>query len=150
MIVVVGCGVRGATVAALLAGHGVGELALVDGGFVEQGDVGRHPLQFTPDVNASKPEALAAKLGLINPAVHAQPFPANLDADNAVAILTGARLAIDCVGSDEVRDALATAASELGIAVIDAPADFSTSDSSDALAVAAAGDQAERALAALG
>lgn len=146
-VVVVGCGVRGATVAALLAGGGVAELSLVDGGFVEQDDIGGHPLQFTPDLRASKPEALTAKIGLINPAVHAQPFPANLDADNALAILTGADLVVDCVGDAEVSKAIAAAAGELELGVVGAPDDYSPTDSTPAVAVAIGALQAESALA---
>lgn len=146
-VVVIGCGVRGATVAALLAGGGVDELSLVDGGFVEQEDLGRHPLQFTPDLNASKPDALAAKLGLINSGIHAQPFPANLDAANAVAILTGAELVVDCVGDPDVTAAIVDAATELEIAVVTAPDDYSAADATPAVAVAVGALQAASVLA---
>ena len=85
-VAVIGCGVRGSVAAALLAGAGVEELSLVDEALVEETDVGRHPLQFSPDVGSGKADALVAKLALVNSRIHAQAFPANLSAENATAM----------------------------------------------------------------
>ena len=100
-VAVIGCGVRGSIAAALLAGAGMEELSLVDGALVEADDLGA-PLQFTPDLRAGKADALVAKVGLINPQVHAQAFPAHVDEQNSIAILTGADCALDCVGDSEI------------------------------------------------
>jgi adenylyltransferase/sulfurtransferase len=120
-VAVIGCGVRGSIVAALLAGAGVEEISLVDGAFVEEGDIGVSPLQFTPDLRAGKADALVAKLGLINPAVHAQAFPADVGSENALAILTGADVVVDCVGAAEVSEAVESAVKETGIVLVAAP-----------------------------
>jgi adenylyltransferase/sulfurtransferase len=145
-VAVIGCGVRGSIVAALLAGAGVEEIALVDGAFVEEGDIGVSPLQFTPDLRAGKADALVAKLGLINPGVHAQAFPADLTAQNAVAILTGVDVVVDCAGPGEVSEAVELAAKEVGIEVVAAPGGYSAEESTAANAVAVGAIQADQAL----
>jgi molybdopterin/thiamine biosynthesis adenylyltransferase len=143
---VVGCGNRGAIAAALLAGAGVAELSLVDGAFVGEGDLGRHPLQFKPDLHASRAEALAAKIGLLNSDVHAQPFPAFLDQENGQAILIGADCVLDCCGDSETSTAIAAAAEDLGIPVIAPPEDYDSSAVAEARACALGALQAELAL----
>lgn len=145
-VVVVGCGVRGALVAGLLASAGVEELSLVDGAIVEQDDLGAHPLQFTPDIHAAKPEALAAKLGLVNPAVFAQPFPAYVEASNAAAIIAGSDAVVDCTGSAEATAALSEACAESAIPLVEPPADFSA-EVDVALASAVGAEQAAAVLA---
>lgn len=145
-VAIIGCGVRGSVAAAVLAGAGVEELSLVDEALVQSDEIGMHPLQFTPDVGTGKADALVAKLGLISPTTHAQPFPANLDASNAVAILTGADVVIDCVGHPDVTSAIESAATELGTALIPAPAGYSPTEATPGQAVSAGALQADEAL----
>lgn len=100
---VIGLGARGTLVAAYLAAAGVGRIGLIDGAFVEEGDLGRGPLTFRPDLGAGKADGLAVKLGLIDAGVHAEPFPAFLDAKNADLIVQGADVVIDCTDNDAAR-----------------------------------------------
>lgn len=146
-VAIIGCGVRGSVVAALLAGAGIEELSLVDEAIVDTIDIGAHPLQFTPDVGAGKADALVAKLGLISPQTHAQPFPANLSAENAAAILSGADCAVDCVGDADVSDWIESAAKELGIPVVAPPADYDSSSVTRAVGAAVGALQADLVLA---
>lgn len=146
-VAVIGCGVRGSVVAALLAGAGVEEIALVDGGSVTEEDLGVGLLQFTPDLRAGKADALVAKLGLINPGVHAQAFPADLGAENAVAILTGVNCVVDCAGVVEVSEAVESAAKEIGVDVVGGPDGYVASEVSAARAVAVGAGQADEVLA---
>lgn len=145
-VAIIGCGVRGAVAAAVLAGARVEELSLVDEALVDTPDIGTHPLQFTPDVGMGKADSLVAKLGLISPTTHAQPFPANLDGQNAVAILTGADVVLDCVGDPEVTAAIEAAAEELGTKLVSAPAGYSPLEATPAQAVATGALQADEAL----
>lgn len=148
-VAVIGCGVRGSIVAALLAGAGVEELSLVDGAFVEEGDIGVNPLQFTPDLRAGKADALVAKLGLLNPAVHAQAFPADLDSANAVAILAGVDCVVDCASDPATTGAVESAAIESEIVVVAAPDGYLAESVSAAEAVSVGALQAHKALARL-
>lgn len=145
-VAVIGCGVRGSVAAALLAGAGVEELSLVDEALVEETDVGRHPLQFSPDVGSGKADALVAKLALVNSRIHAQAFPANLSAENATAILIGASCVLDCASSSEVAGWIADAAEQLEIPVIGAPDNYDATVASAAAATAVGATQADQAL----
>jgi molybdopterin/thiamine biosynthesis adenylyltransferase len=146
-VAVVGCGVRGSIVAALLTGAGVEQLSLIDGGFVAEADIAAGPLQFRPDLRASKADALVSKLALLNPAVHAQAFPADLDAENASAILAGVDVVVDCVGEAEVSEALAAAAQRGEIRLVAPGEEFSPAEVSSARAVAIGALQADEVLA---
>jgi adenylyltransferase/sulfurtransferase len=146
-VAIIGCGVRGSIVAALLAGAGVEEISLVDGAFVEEGDIGVSPLQFTPDLRAGKADALVAKLGLINPEVHAQAFPADVVAENAAAILTGVDCVVDCANDPVASVAVELAAKEIGIDVVAAPEGYSAAHVSAPRAVAVGAGQADEVLA---
>lgn len=100
-VFVVGAGALGAVAAAYLAGAGVGRLAIVDGSSVAESDLHRQVMYLSPEAGMSKAESLTAKLSLLNPDVHIDPFPADLSAENASLILMGADLVLDC-GSDDV------------------------------------------------
>lgn len=142
-VAIIGCGLRGSLAAALLACSGIEQLSLVDGAAVEEADIGAHPLQFTPDLRAGKADALVAKLGLIEPKVHALPFPAPLTADNAAAILTGADCVLDCTDDPAVAEWIREGAVALDIPVIAPPEGFDAALVSRAHAAAVAALQAD-------
>lgn len=145
-VTVVGCGARGALVATLLASAGVEQLSLVDGAFVEESDAGAHPLQFAPDVGANKADALVAKIALINGDTLVLPFPADLTADNAEAIVTGADVVIECTSSPAAADAIAAACEALTINLIPTPDDYDATATNIAQAAKVAATQAAATL----
>lgn len=98
-VFVVGAGALGSLAAAYLVAAGVGRLAIVDGGVIATDDLHRQVLYLSPEAGMSKADNLAAKLSMLNPDVHVDPFPADLTADNAAMILEGAGCVLDC-GSD--------------------------------------------------
>ncbi|MBI4898586.1 MAG: HesA/MoeB/ThiF family protein [Actinobacteria bacterium] len=102
-VFVVGAGALGSIAASYLAGAGVGRLAIVDGSTVDESDLHRQVLYLSPEAGMLKAESLAAKLSLVNPDVHVDPFPADLTVDNVGPILTGADFVLDCSSSDAVR-----------------------------------------------
>ncbi len=102
-VFVVGAGAIGSIAASYLAGAGVGRLAIVDGSTVAEPDLHRQVLYLTPEAGMSKADSLAAKLSLVNPEVHVDPFPADLTDENVGPILMGADLVLDCSSRDEVR-----------------------------------------------
>lgn len=101
--VVVGVGARGQVAAAHLAAAGVGRIGLVDGAFVTEADLNGGPLSFRPDVGSGKADGMAVKIGLIDDAVHAEPFPAEIAESNADLILDGADVVIDCTDNGEAH-----------------------------------------------
>jgi adenylyltransferase/sulfurtransferase len=101
--VVVGAGALGSPAAVYLAAAGVGRLGVVDGDWVEISNLQRQFLHFTPDIDAQKAESAAQKLGLLNTEIAVEPYPVEVDADNAEAIVAGADVVLDCTDSFETR-----------------------------------------------
>jgi molybdopterin-synthase adenylyltransferase len=102
-VLVIGAGALGSPVALYLAGGGVGRLGVVDDDDVELSNLHRQPLHFTPDLGAPKADNAALKLGLLNPEVQVDPYPARFDEQNADAIVAGAGVVVDCSDSFETR-----------------------------------------------
>jgi len=118
--IVVGAGALGSPVATYLAGAGVGQIGLVDHDTVELSNLHRQPLFFTPDVGGPKAEVAAAKLSLSNPEVLVEPYPVQLDEQNAEAIVMGADVVVDCTDSFESRYAINHACCAQGIPLVEA------------------------------
>jgi molybdopterin-synthase adenylyltransferase len=118
--IVVGVGALGSPVAAYLAAAGVGQIGLVDGDEVELSNLHRQPLHFTPDIGSQKAEVAAAKLGLLNPEVVAEPYPVELGEANAEAIVMGADVVVDCTDSFESRYAINDACCAQGVPLVEA------------------------------
>ena len=101
--IVVGAGALGSPAATYLAAAGVGRIGIVDGDWVELSNLGRQPLHFTPDVEAQKAESAAQKLGVLNTEITVEPYPVEVDTDNADAIVGGADVVLDCTDTFETR-----------------------------------------------
>jgi molybdopterin-synthase adenylyltransferase len=97
--IVVGAGALGSPAATYLACAGVGRIGVVDGDWVELSNLQRQPLHFTPDVDSQKAESAAQKLGVLNTDITVEPYPVEVDADNAAAIVAGADVVLDCTDS---------------------------------------------------
>jgi molybdopterin/thiamine biosynthesis adenylyltransferase len=101
--IVIGAGALGSPAATYLACAGVGRIGVVDGDWVELSNLNRQPLHFTPDLEAQKAESAAQKLGVLNTEIGVEPYPVEVDADNAAAIVAGADVVLDCTDSFETR-----------------------------------------------
>ena len=101
--IVIGAGALGSPAATYLACAGVGRVGVVDGDWVELSNLNRQPLHFTPDVEAQKAESAAQKLGVLNTEITVEPYPVEVDEDNAAAIVVGADVVVDCTDSFETR-----------------------------------------------
>jgi molybdopterin/thiamine biosynthesis adenylyltransferase len=101
--IVIGAGALGSPAATYLACAGVGRVGVVDGDWVELSNLNRQPLHFTPDVEAQKAESAAQKLGVLNTEITVEPYPVEVDGDNAAAIVMGADVVLDCTDSFETR-----------------------------------------------
>ncbi len=100
---VIGAGALGTMVAGYLAAAGVGRLGIADHDKVELSNLQRQFLHFPPDIGANKAEALAEKLGVLNPEIIVEPYPARLDASNAQAMIAGTGVVIDCSDNYDTR-----------------------------------------------
>lgn len=102
-VFVVGAGALGSAASVYLAGAGVGRLAVVDGGQIQEGEMPRQIIHFSPETGMGKADSAAAKLSLLNPLVHVDPFPADVTGDNAEVILMDADVVLDCSSRTDVR-----------------------------------------------
>jgi adenylyltransferase/sulfurtransferase len=114
--IVIGARAAGSAAAAQLASCGVGYVGVVDGGTVARADLCGQSVLYTPDLGASRAEAVATKLGVLNPETRAESYPVAVDAANCQAILMGHDVALDCGAGLP----LAEACSASGVALVTA------------------------------
>jgi molybdopterin/thiamine biosynthesis adenylyltransferase len=120
--IVIGAGALGSPAATYLAAAGVGRIGVADGDWVELSNLNRQPLHFTPDVESQKAESAAQKLGVLNTEINVEPYPVELDAENAGAIVAGADVVLDCTDSFETRYVVNDACCEQRIPLVEAGA----------------------------
>jgi adenylyltransferase/sulfurtransferase len=101
--IVIGAGALGSPAATYLACAGVGRIGVVDGDWVELSNLQRQPLHFTPDIDTQKAESAAQKLGVLNTEISVEPYPVEVEGDNAEAIVAGADVVLDCTDTFATR-----------------------------------------------
>jgi molybdopterin/thiamine biosynthesis adenylyltransferase/rhodanese-related sulfurtransferase len=100
-VLVVGAGGLGSPVLQYLAGAGVGHLGVVDADTLDASNLHRQPIFALADVGEQKVELALAAVKRINPTVHVELHAARLDADNALELIRGYDVVVDC--SDNFR-----------------------------------------------
>ena len=100
-VLVVGAGGLGSPVLQYLAGAGVGCLGIVDADTLDASNLHRQPIFALADVGEQKAELALAAVTRINPTVHVELHTMRLDADNALALIRGYDVVVDC--SDNFR-----------------------------------------------
>ena len=100
-VLIVGAGGLGSPVMQYLAGAGVGHLGVVDADILEASNLHRQPIFALGEVGKKKAALASAAMQRINPAVHVEMLAVRLDADNALALIGGYDVVIDC--SDNFR-----------------------------------------------
>lgn len=120
--IVIGAGGLGSPAATYLAAAGVGRIGVVDGGWVELSNLQRQPLHYTPDIDAQKAESAAQKLGVLNTEISVEPYPVEVDEDNAAAIVTGADVVLDCTDTFETRYLINDACCDARVPLVEAGA----------------------------
>jgi adenylyltransferase/sulfurtransferase len=100
-VLIVGAGGLGSPVLQYLAGAGVGHLGIVDADTLEASNLHRQPIFALADVGEQKVELALAAVKRINPTVHVELHATRLDADNALELVRGYDVVVDC--SDNFR-----------------------------------------------
>jgi molybdopterin/thiamine biosynthesis adenylyltransferase/rhodanese-related sulfurtransferase len=100
-VLIVGAGGLGSPVLQYLAGAGVGCLGLVDADTLDASNLHRQPIFALNDVGKIKVELALAAVKRINPTVRVEAHAGRLDANNALALVRGYDLVVDC--SDNFR-----------------------------------------------
>ena len=119
-VLVVGAGGLGSTVLPLLAGAGVGRIAVVDPDRVEESNLHRQVLFRQRDLGAAKAERAARSLSRLNLECHVTGHVARLDPANAPAFAEGVDLVIDAADSFAVSYALSDHCRAAGLPLITA------------------------------
>ena len=117
-VLVVGCGGLGGMVIECLARIGVGHLRVVDGDVFEESNLNRQLLSST--MNLGRPKVLAAqqRIMAVNPLVEVDAVQADLAAENAMELLAGCDVAVDCLDNIPARLVLQQAAKVAGVTVV--------------------------------
>jgi sulfur-carrier protein adenylyltransferase/sulfurtransferase len=100
-VLIVGLGGLGSPVLQYLAGAGVGCLGIIDADTLDPSNLHRQPIYNWADAGASKTTLAAAAVNRINPAVQIESHPLRLDANNALELIRGYDVVVDC--SDNFR-----------------------------------------------
>src|SRR6266852_354132 len=100
-VLIVGAGGLGSPVLQYLAGAGVGHLGIVDADTLDASNLHRQPIFALANVGERKVELALAAVARINPTVHVELHAMRLDADNALALIRGYDVVVDC--SDNFR-----------------------------------------------
>lgn len=117
-VAVVGCGGLGGHVATLLARAGIGSLILCDGDTFSESNLNRQLLCRESGLGRNKAEVAAAEVSSIASHVSVKTCPVNITPENAVGILSGADLIMDCLDSVQARLLVGDVARNLNIPVV--------------------------------
>jgi molybdopterin/thiamine biosynthesis adenylyltransferase/rhodanese-related sulfurtransferase len=100
-VLIVGLGGLGSPVIQYLAGAGVGCLGLVDADSLDASNLHRQPIYAVSDVGRPKVDLARTAVAEINPSVQVETHGARLDAGNALELIRGYDIVVDC--SDNFR-----------------------------------------------
>jgi adenylyltransferase/sulfurtransferase len=100
-VLIVGAGGLGSPVLQYLAGAGVGHLGLVDADTLHASNLHRQPIYALHEVGGSKVELARAAVERLNPQVRLEVHAGRFDAGNAMELVRGHDVVVDC--SDNFR-----------------------------------------------
>ena len=102
-VAIVGAGGLGIPAALYLAAAGVGRIGVVDGDVVEKSNLHRQVIYSEADVGEAKVEVARRKLEEVNPHVSIVPHRLRLDSTNAMKLLGGYDVVLDCTDNFPAR-----------------------------------------------
>ena len=102
-VVVVGAGGLGIPTSVYLAAAGVGRIGIVDEDEVEKSNLHRQTIYTEEDVGLPKARVAAERLRRVNPHVMVEPHQARLSSTNAMEILKGYDVVVDCTDNFPAR-----------------------------------------------
>lgn len=109
---VAGAGGLGSPVALYLAAAGIGTIRIVDTDKVENSNLNRQILHFTPDIGHKKIDSAAEKLKHLNTDINIEAIHEQMTAGNISKLISGCDLIVDAVDNLETRYILNQAAME--------------------------------------
>jgi adenylyltransferase/sulfurtransferase len=101
--IVVGAGGLGIPACVYLAAAGVGRIGVVDDDVVERSNLHRQTIYSEDDVGRAKVEVVTERLHDVNPHVSVTPHHVKLDSSNALGVLEGYDVVVDCTDNFPAR-----------------------------------------------
>jgi len=117
-VIVIGAGGLGSPVLMYLAAAGVGRIGIVDSDEVSTSNLQRQILYTSDDITKPKAETAAGRLRLINPHVDVTAYPVRFTDENALSIIAGYDIAVDCTDNYSTRYILSDATLHAGIPMV--------------------------------
>jgi adenylyltransferase/sulfurtransferase len=117
-VIVIGAGGLGSPVLMYLAAAGVGRIGIVDSDEVSTSNLQRQILYTSDDITKPKAETAAGRLRLINPHVDVTVYPVRFTDENALSIIAGYDIAVDCTDNYSTRYILSDATLHAGIPLV--------------------------------
>jgi sulfur-carrier protein adenylyltransferase/sulfurtransferase len=102
-VFVIGAGGLGCPVLLFLAAAGVGSITIIDDDVVSLSNLQRQILFTTTDLNLSKAETAAKKIGSLNPSIKVDFIRTRLSTENALTLLAPADVVVDCTDNFPTR-----------------------------------------------
>ncbi|WP_134087866.1 HesA/MoeB/ThiF family protein [Olivibacter sp. XZL3] len=102
-VLVVGAGGLGCPALQYLAAAGAGKIGIIDDGCIELSNLQRQVLFGTGEIGLSKAEVAATKLRLLNPEIEIQEYAVYLSTENAVELVEGYDVVLDCTDNFNTR-----------------------------------------------
>jgi adenylyltransferase/sulfurtransferase len=95
-VLVIGAGGLGSPVLQYLAGAGVGTLGIVDADTLDASNLHRQPIYSAADIGLPKVDLARAAASAINPGIAVETHAVRLSADNALELVRGYDVVVDC------------------------------------------------------
>ncbi len=102
-VLMVGAGGLGSPVGLYLAAAGVGTIGIIDADTVSLSNLQRQIMHGTPDIGTPKVESARDAMTRINPEVRTALYPFFLTGENAVELIGGYDIVVDCTDNLEAR-----------------------------------------------
>lgn len=119
-VTIVGLGGLGGTVTEWLSRAGIGHLNLIDGDRFEDHNLNRQLMCSQDLIGSTKAGVAAERVCRINSSITVAARTEILDSQNAVRLIDGSDVAVDCLDNIESRFVLQTAAKQAGIPMVSA------------------------------
>lgn len=114
-VAVIGAGGLASSALLLLSSMGVGSITIIDNDVVSLTNLPRQILYSDSDIGNSKVEVAKKKLELLNPNVHICALNERLEASNAIELLKGHDVILDCTDNFETKFLIDDTCKELNI-----------------------------------
>lgn len=102
-VLVVGAGGLGCPALQYLVASGVGKVGIIDYDHIELSNLQRQVLFGTDEIGLYKAEVAAKKLGILNPDIEIQAYMLRLSTENAIELVEGYDVVLDCTDNFTTR-----------------------------------------------